>query len=155
MNNNYELYHFGILGMKWGIRRFQNEDGTLTPAGKIRYRNDDGSYTEAGKRKASKGKTYSEDYWKAHDKKKVEYMSDNELRDRINRLYTEKQYKEMARSPERKALDGAVKIGENFVNVAVISAATAYGAQKLSPYVREGVDKGFEYVSKLLKGLRR
>ena len=32
-----ELYHRGIPGMKWGIRRFQNEDGTLTPAGKERY----------------------------------------------------------------------------------------------------------------------
>jgi hypothetical protein len=33
--NNLE--HHGILGMKWGIRRFQNEDGTLTPKGKERY----------------------------------------------------------------------------------------------------------------------
>jgi len=35
MNN--ELTHYGILGMKWGVRRFQNKDGTLTAAGKARY----------------------------------------------------------------------------------------------------------------------
>lgn len=32
-----ELAHHGILGMKWGVRRYQNEDGTLTEAGKKRY----------------------------------------------------------------------------------------------------------------------
>lgn len=36
-----ELYHHGIKGQKWGRRRFQNEDGSLTPAGKERY-DDDG-----------------------------------------------------------------------------------------------------------------
>ena len=35
-----ELYHHGILGQKWGIRRYQNPDGTLTAAGKARYGRD-------------------------------------------------------------------------------------------------------------------
>ena len=34
---NGELYHHGIKGQKWGIRRYQNEDGTLTDAGRKRY----------------------------------------------------------------------------------------------------------------------
>nr|DAE20902.1 MAG TPA: hypothetical protein [Siphoviridae sp. ctgBD49] len=33
----YELYHYGVKGMKWGVRRFQNKDGTLTSKGKKRY----------------------------------------------------------------------------------------------------------------------
>lgn len=36
MDNN-ELQHWGVRGMKWGVRRYQNKDGTLTPAGKKRY----------------------------------------------------------------------------------------------------------------------
>lgn len=36
MDNNY-LKHYGVLGMKWGVRRYRNKDGTLTPAGKKRY----------------------------------------------------------------------------------------------------------------------
>ena len=35
--NKNELYHWGIKGQKWGIRRFQNEDGSLTPEGRKRY----------------------------------------------------------------------------------------------------------------------
>ena len=35
--NSYELYHHGIKGQKWGVRRFQNADGSLTKAGELRY----------------------------------------------------------------------------------------------------------------------
>ncbi len=39
-----ELYHHGIIGQKWGIRRYQNSDGTLTEEGKKRYGNELGKY---------------------------------------------------------------------------------------------------------------
>ena len=34
---NSELRHYGMLGMRWGVRKYQNPDGSLTPAGKERY----------------------------------------------------------------------------------------------------------------------
>ena len=34
---NDELYHHGIPGQRWGVRRYQNEDGSLTPEGEKRY----------------------------------------------------------------------------------------------------------------------
>ena len=49
-----ELYHHGILGQKWGIRRYQNADGTLTPKGKKRYDKLTGSRKEAKLKKKLK-----------------------------------------------------------------------------------------------------
>lgn len=47
--NEAELYHWGIKGMKWGVRRYQNADGSLTAAGRRRYTNPDGSLNDKGK----------------------------------------------------------------------------------------------------------
>lgn len=67
MNKNCdELYHYGVRGMKWGIRRYQNEDGTLTSSGKKRAEKE---YKKvANKVTNDLRKSYSSMYVRAYNK---------------------------------------------------------------------------------------
>lgn len=100
-----ELRHYGIKGMKWGIRRFQKKDGSLTPAGKKRY----------------SGEIHS-DYSRAHSKKSVKSMSDNELRERLNRLDMERRYSKFDTSTVEKR--GKVSVDKVLKTMGEAAAAT-------------------------------
>ena len=133
----YELYHWGIKGMKWGIRRFQNKDGSLTPAGRKRY--GDGSDGTSGQ-----GKTASKP-------KSIKDMSDEELRTKVNRLTLEKNALDLERqvsslSPQKVAKgQGFVqKIGKEVVGPALLSA----GRTQLTNFLNDTLGKALGLNSK-------
>lgn len=103
------LEHWGIKGMKWGIRRFQNKDGSLTAAGRKRYSDsaEGGKSTSASnksKSKSSSGKSGSKSSSSSEEsdgvtkyfvRKKPSQMTDEELTASINRLALEKRYNDL------------------------------------------------------------
>lgn len=83
-----QLYHYGIIGQKWGVRRFQNKDGTRTPAGKKR---------EGNRHGGEKEKPLSKDHIKSRvaKDKGTEGLSNDELKKLNERLQLEETYKRL------------------------------------------------------------
>lgn len=110
MENN-SLAHYGIRGMKWGVRQFQNSDG---------------SYTSTGKKRKQKESVH-EDYANAHSKKSVKSMSNAELKARNNRLQMEQQYANLTRTTSK-----GKKTVQTFIKTAglVGGVAGAYATYK-------------------------
>lgn len=136
-----ELAHHGIKDQKWGLRRFQNPDGSLTPAGRERYGvgKERGTAGAEGERKSSEGNSSQKsDSNKTPGKsnRRVAAMTDDELRSRINRLNMEEQYSNLvARQKQRNT--GVVKhlLG---------NAAKQLAEQSLSRLVSIAVSKAFD-----------
>lgn len=110
---NEELMHYGILGMHWGVRRYQNPDGTLTEAGKRRLKT-----TAKASSVASKVIETGRKIKKNSLTERAKNMSDAELQAQISRLELEKKYKELS--------SGNITKGENFIeNLMIVAGTTA------------------------------
>lgn len=133
-----ELHHHGIIGMKWGVRRYQNKNGTLTAAGKKRYdkevekakkearilRNRQATANKLKKLEEMKAKNkakknaldgkgepevqLSGKAAKGKNKKLLKDMSNEEIRARVERIKLENELKSL--TPQK------VSAGKKFVN---------------------------------------
>jgi len=110
--NTDELYHHGVPGQRWGFRRYQNPDGTLTPAGRRRANKLAEKYAKVtGKKLIVKKKSVQ-----GNEKprpKTISEMSDAELQAKINRIYLEQNYAKAIASQQPKQ---KVSKGKSFIN---------------------------------------
>lgn len=119
--DNTSLQHHGVLGQKWGVRRFQNKDGTLTAEGRRRVETK--SHEDRQRKKEMR-----------KDVKNRRLMSDAELKRNIERLKLEKQYRELTDeeiNPGRKFVADVLTTSAKNTATKITTGAMLYGTKAL------------------------
>lgn len=139
-NTNNELTHWGIKGMRWGVRRYQNDDGSLTNAGKKRYASEM-QFLKEKERSLKKRQTAKDKIDKLNAKRKAL----NEWEDELNG-------KRVPSKPVHKKTASEMTMEELWERTARMQAeANYYNAQKnLSSAIPKKVSAGQKFVSSLM-----
>lgn len=155
-----ELMHWGIKGMKWGVRRYQNRDGSLTPAGRKRYDKEMAKLKEEEKIAKNKLRTQAKLNKLEEKRREVEAlksgkplqkatqktsgpslkdMSDDELRRVVNRMLLEQQYNKMR--PEQ------VSAGKKFVDKIMKDVVAPTAVEVGKQVLKESMTKAIKNAS--------
>lgn len=131
-----ELMHSGVKGMKWGVRRYQNKDGTLTAAGKKHYakleaeleslsgvkskttqKERAANLEKARQAKIEKQKAAEERAKKLEeDKLAIKEMTDAEIQSKIDRINLENRLKDLMKEPVKADVPKKASRGKDFID---------------------------------------
>lgn len=139
MNKN-ELYHYGVLGMRWGVRRYQRRDGTLTKSGQRKADKLKRQYKSLTGKTLRKSPTRKKVSSTSEAKKKsVLDMSDDELNKAVRRLQMEKQYKQLISERQPRSR------GEKFISAAekVLAESAQNAAKDVTTQLMKNAMNGF------------
>lgn len=130
MTNNNELYHYGVPGMKWGVRRTSSEVRTDTinrQTKKLGYVKTLGKSASEGFGTASDlmGKVSKNSKASKQVKNELSKMSDKELRDRLNRMNMEQQYANLNPSKISRGANHAANALATIGSLAAIGGSIA------------------------------
>lgn len=155
-SNQEELYHHGVKGMKWGVRKYQNSDGTLTDIGKNKVSKEYRKYLNKASKDINKG--YSKRYRKAYNEAANEM--NNGKAEQYNKEYDKKLGKRATNHDyvnDKSYLDGYEKLFEKTMskhyNRALIHdicsnsnykkaqlLCTKYSMEKFDDYAKSNLD---------------
>ena len=172
--NNAELYHHGVKGQRWGIRRYQNRDGSLTAYGKKRYAKELAKLEAEKKRvrqyeQTAKKMSKLDDMRKDLDerkkalnpddtpepvkqqktqttpqKRKLSELSNEEIQAKIDRMNLENKYKELAQARIDAVSKKEVSKGRKFAEEVLTNAGKNIATQTAAWALGTGVNKVIE-----------
>lgn len=141
-----ELYHYGIIGQKWGVRRFQNKDGTLTPAGRKRAAKLESEYEKVTGKKLNNGGSSS-----SSNTKSIKDMTDDEIRSRISRIKLENELNSLTPEQVSKGkafVDGAKDVAVSALKEASKTQMTKFLNKNLSKVLGTDVEDPYDILKK-------